>query len=171
MRSKQLDLSVGDALRPFKGLARIAFEDAAAYMNMYVNDPKSVGWSAPEPLQKAQQSFHGYLKEINWKRPGWTGVSNDCFAFLDGGTTRCFDLILQVLKEKYTRSEIEGSEKPVIIMPVPTYGYFTMMPELYGIDVIKIERDLENQSALDTEKLANIVRQCLKKGQTILGTH
>jgi len=109
MDKEKLDLSVGDALRPFKGLARLAFEEASSHMNMYVNDPKSKGWSAPEPLQAAQESFHGYLKDIGWKRPAWSGVGYDCFAFLDGGTTRGFDLILQVLSEKYKRLEREGA--------------------------------------------------------------
>ncbi|MAM34345.1 MAG: hypothetical protein CMH28_04650 [Micavibrio sp.] len=169
MDKEKLDLSVGDALRPFKGLARLAFEEASSHMNMYVNDPKSKGWSAPEPLQAAQESFHGYLKDIGWKRPAWSGVGYDCFAFLDGGTTRGFDLILQVLSEKYKRLEREGAGKPVLIMPVPTYGYFTMMPDLYGIDVIKVERDLENQAALDMDKLTEAIKGCHDKGQTILG--
>lgn len=168
MDFKKLDLTIGDALRPQTDVARRAFAEAAdGPMHRYINSPGLTGWGADKPLLHAQEAMHNHIEALGWKRPNYSGsgYGYDCYAFVDGGTTRAFDVVLRTLMNEQRRK----LPKPVIIMPVPTYGFFVDLPRRYGLEVITIERDVHNNGALDIDKLKRIIRRCLKEGKTIMG--
>lgn len=172
MKYNWLDLSVGDALHPMKYVAKKSFETATHYMNRYLNDPNAMGWHAEVPLELAQNSMREYLNETGWKRPGWSGVGNDSFVFMDGGTTRSFDMVLQSIAKHVARANEKRRKcdrvKPAIIMPVPTYGFFFKTAQLHGIEVVTVERDIHDNGRLDMARLKDKICQCLDEKKRIV---
>lgn len=172
MNYEPLDLSVGDALRPLTGIAKMAFDTALKTPHLYINNPRSMGDHAVEAKRNAENSFRAYLKEKGWERRGWTGIGNDSFLFLDGGTTRGFDLTLQHMAFDIANANRRRKKKdkiqPVILMPVPTYGYFIDTPALHGIDVVTVDRDINNAGYLDPEKLKSVIRNCFADNRRIV---
>lgn len=172
MHYKKLDLSIGDPLRPMTKIAELAFQSAAPVMHRYINNPASTGWKADPALMQAQDSFRDFLKSEGWQRPGWSGVGNDCFTFLDGGTTRAYDLILHMIARDVEKTNAGRKKrdqiKPVVLAPVPTYGFFLDTPKLYGMDVVTVDRDIRNNGQLDIEKLKQTIRDCFDKNMRIV---
>lgn len=152
----RIDVSIGDAALPFNAAARYGYESAAAVINQYDN----YGEYSRERAYTVQKFLND---EAGIKRPGYTGVGNDCFTFTNG-TTGGYALAIEALAEEALEYNkfAKQKRKPVVIMPVPTYGLFFPHLREHGIEIVTIDR--EPNGSVDPVKLHNLMVR-LHKGR------
>ncbi|MGE4313596.1 MAG: aminotransferase class I/II-fold pyridoxal phosphate-dependent enzyme [Pseudobdellovibrionaceae bacterium] len=171
MPQNEMDLSLGDALRPFTALAQIAFAEVSGQLHKYVNNPTALGSYAEAPVKRAREAINYFTHAQGWERPDYSGYGNESTAVISGGTSRAFHLLLKTIQDAFEREKIAHGQiaRPVMIMPVPTYGYFLTLPEKYGIEVVPVYRDIKDNGKLDINEVAEAVQHCHRQGKFIVG--
>jgi hypothetical protein len=155
-----INLSHGDPLFPFTELFRTASRHTQSQLTQY-NPNSYLGENFSGRYRRALEPIHKYVNDRGLKRPNWTGVGLDSLLMIDGGTTRGFEMVMRCLladvAERNERIRHLTQKKnqnlrpirPVILMPMPTYGHFIWLlnqnPELgKQVEIIPINRDPSN---------------------------
>src|ERR1700722_16606989 len=119
MAGSFLDFTKGDPAHGMPRLARHAFRKAANNLNHYYL-PNAAGDSRYPLLKDIGDYFQrrGFLKH-SFNAAGDVLVTG-------GGTTEAYELIVRALAKDLKARAAETGEifRPVIVMPVPTYGFF-----------------------------------------------
>lgn len=162
MSAKLLDFSKGDPLYPLTAVARHAFRAAAAGDLNHYYLPHS-------PFNDPRRPLLSDLAEY-FKKRGFVKSSSIAFENImitGGGTTEAYDLIVRTLAEDFKKHAQETGDplKPVIIMPVPTYGFFFNSPRALGVETVFIKRDMDKGGRLDPEKLKTLLLNLKNEGK------
>lgn len=167
MEKRKLDMSLGDPLYPFRSAARYAFAQAARDLNKY--QFMAQGRSQPE-VQRTYRAISDHFTMRGIKPPDWTGLSYGHFTMTGGGTTEAYNLIIQLLADDVRKQneKYQRGLKPVILMPIPTYGFFMQQPEREGIEVVTIERPLDGKGHITPEILKKALIETYEKGQRVI---
>jgi aspartate/methionine/tyrosine aminotransferase len=167
MADSLLDFTSGDPAQPLTSIARYAFRMAAKVVHHYplldfVNDPR---YAIIEDIAKYFQQ-RGFLK------------NSFCSANVivtGGGTTEAFELVIRLLAcDVIDRLTATGDKiEPVIIMPVPTYGFFFNSPTQWGFELAVIERDMDakdpaSRGRVDPKKLAKLCTDLQRQGKRVV---
>lgn len=161
-REALLDFSLGDPLYPLKRLASHAFRAASRDMNIYHSTSMAgLGQPVGEILVNVSQHF----TQRGFYPSGWSGLGTRGLLMTGGGTTEAYELIIRGIAENCRALKIH---KPVIVMPVPTYGFFFKNPENWGIEVVPVERDWRKDGALDARKLWQLFQTLNNDGKRIV---
>ena len=155
-----LDFSKGDPLRPFKAVARHAFRSAAENLNRY----RPMQSPLADPWAPVLRDLTGYFNERGLLRGAHIAAGAHVLP-TGGGTTEAYELIIRMLAADIRAREAESGEalRPVIVMPVPTYGFFFKSPREWGIEPVFIER--EEDGSLDPAKLAALLAKLESEGR------
>lgn len=165
--AEKLDFTLGDPLYPLTRIANHAFREASRDLNKYLlmsgrADHPDIG---PQITDIARHfSARGFCA------PGWTGLPTDHLMLTGGGTTESYELIIRAIAEDVAaRKQRTGQDiRPVILMPVPTYGFFFSNPERWGIEIAKIPRDMGKGGQLPPEAIKAAFHQLQKDGKRIV---
>ncbi len=163
-----MDFSLGNALLPLTYVANYAFEKANADLNIYHLNMQLDGSTA---LGKLHHKLSNYFTARGIADKNWChGLPNHGLMVTGGGTSEAFEYIIRALAEDVKERERVTGEvlKPVILMPVPTYGYFFNNLNRWGIEIVKIERDMKNGGRLDPQELAKTFRLLKDEGKRIV---
>lgn len=164
-----IDASLGDPLTPLSKVATHAFRQSRASMGRYLfNNP---GSADGDPAHwQAMATIARYFTKRGLTRPGWTGLPLSNLLLTGGGTTEGYELIIRALaadireqNEKHRRGI-----KPVILMPVPTYGYFFDQPQRYGIEIARLPLDLANGGRLSARELHRAIEAINREGKRVV---
>ena len=142
MAKTKLDMSLGNPLHPFRSAARHAFAQAAKDLNVYRFMKQ--GLSDPE-IRRTYEAISDHFTARGIQPPDWSGLPFSHFTMTGGGTTEAYNLVIRLLADDVREENRSRSRniKPAILMPVPTYGFFTNPAMREGIEVISINRDME----------------------------
>lgn len=167
MQKRKIDMSCGDPLYPFRSAARYAFAQAAQDLNRY--QFMAQGRSKPE-ITRTYSAISDHFTARGLKPPGWTGLSYGHFTMTGGGTTEAYNLVIQHLAaDVRARNAAYGATiKPVILMPVPTYGFFMQQPEREGIEIRTLDRPQDGKGHITPEHLLSTIRDIDSKGERII---
>ena len=167
MDKRKLDMSLGDPLYPFRSAARYAFAQAARDLNKY--QFMAQGRSQPE-VERTYHAISDYFTARGIKPPDYTGLSYSHFTMTGGGTTEAYNLVIQLLADdvREQNRKYQRGLKPVILMPIPTYGFFMRQPEREGIEVVTIERPLDGKGHITPELLKEALIKTYEKGQRVI---
>ena len=167
MDKKLLDFSEGNPALPMTRVANYAFRQSSKDLNSY-HFMNNCGWRTP--VGKILHGIGEYFTARGIHPAGWTGLGNDSMLMTGGGTTEGYELIIRVLAQSVREEEKRSGReiKPVILMPVPTYGFFFHNPENYGIEVVKVERDMKNGGRLDPQTLIETIKRVNAEGKRIV---
>ncbi len=158
MKNRQrIDASIGDPAFPFMAAAQYAMEKSLSTLHQYDN----YGSVAHNMAREIMDFFD---RELDIKRPNWSGVGLDSYAYTNG-ITESYDGLLEIFKDETAKYNTLTKQnlKPAIIMPVPTYGIFFAQPEKMGIEVIKLQREADG--SVDPQKLLELLRAEDQKGE------
>lgn len=160
-----IDFSLGDPLKPLTEIANYAFAEtlksAAHYhMNTYTNLLQ----------QNILSATSNYFTNRGIYRKGYYGLGSDRQLITGGGTTEGYELIIRAIAEDLNRrAKATGEDlKPVIVMPSPTYGFFTRNPVGYGIECAFVPRALDNAGRLDPEAVREAFERIDRDGKRIV---
>ena len=150
---KRIDASVGNAMYPFEGAFQHGFQKTidkgliGIYDDYFGITRTAMRWN---PL-------------IFFHNMGIHASNRDYHVF-GTGTTGAYSAAIEQIANEVTRyqEEYKNTLKPVIIMPTPTYGYFTKQPENLGFEVVYLPRDRNNDWAVDPEKLDALITEIHK---------
>jgi aspartate/methionine/tyrosine aminotransferase len=169
-----MDFSLGDPARPFRAAAAYAFARAAEDVHKYqfpnpVNPDNRRVREALEPI-RAHFSARGIHPQ------GWSGLGYDGILMTGGGTTEGFSLICRMLAadvraENAARARLSPALPaldPVILMPVPTYGFFQQQAPRHGLGVITVARDLAAGGALDPRAVHETILTANAAGKRVV---
>lgn len=178
-----LDVSHGDPLFPFHRIWELAAAKSNVSLSRYNQNTHRSRLSLS--YREHLMPIHDYFNEAGFKKPGWAGVGLDCFLMLDGGTSRSFHMLMKALlqdvedwnKEISFQNKNLGFEtpaiKPVILMPIPTYGHFLREME-YGhdfqnkIECVTLLRDPKQNWAVDLDNLKETIRTLAEQGKRVI---
>ncbi len=87
-----------------------------------------------------------------------------------GGTTEAYELVIRYLaQEVQSLAKQEKCDiKPVIVMPVPTYGFFFENARNWGFEIEQVQRDMANGGKLDPAVLADVFEKLDRKGKRVI---
>lgn len=167
MKRRTLDMSLGDPLYPFRSAARYAFAQAARDLNKY--QFMAQGRSQPA-VQSTYRAISDHFTARGIRPPDWSGLSYSHFTMTGGGTTEAYNLVIQLLADdvRAQNQKYQRGLKPVILMPIPTYGFFMQQPEREGIEVVTIERPLDGKGHITPEILKKALIETYEKGQRVI---
>jgi aspartate/methionine/tyrosine aminotransferase len=167
----KIDLSLGDPILPFKTVINRAFSDARKTAHQYEFPNQFLAPWENEFAHKVLNTIREYFTAKGIYEAGdWSGLNHDQIYLTSGGTTGAYELIIRRLAEQVEKLKISTGQnfKPVILMPVPTYGYFFDQPEKYGIEVVKIPRDLKRDGFLDPPLVLKTIQKLHKQGKRVV---
>ncbi len=167
MDKRKLDMSLGDPLYPFRSAARYAFAQAARDLNKY--QFMAQGRSQPE-VERTYYAISEYFTRRGIRPPNYTGLSYSHFTMTGGGTTEAYNLVIQLLADdvRAQNQKYQRGLKPVILMPIPTYGFFMQQPEREGIEVVTIERPLDGKGHITPALLKKALLETYENGQRVI---
>lgn len=142
MAKTKLDMSLGNPLHPFRSAARYAFTQATKDLNFYRFLKQGV--SDPE-IRSTYVAISNHFSARGIQPPDWTGLPFSHFTMTGGGTTEAYNLVMRLLSKDVKEENARRTQaiKPAILMPVPTYGFFTNPALREGIEVISIDRNMK----------------------------
>lgn len=179
-----IDLSHGNPLFPFTELFRTAARQTQSRLTEY-NPNSYSGENYKGRYRQALEPIHKYMNNRGLKRPHWTGVGLDSLLMIDGGTTRGFEMVMRCLItdvtkrnkqiDDYNRSNNQNLKpiRPVILMPMPTYGHFIWLlnsnPELgKKVEIIPINRNPSNNWCVDTTHMIEVIKQTITDDKRVI---
>jgi aspartate/methionine/tyrosine aminotransferase len=170
MADSQLDFSKGDPALPLTSIARHAFRMAAASNLNHYYLPNGAEDSRYNRLEDIAQYFQqrGFLKKSFYR-------VSDKIVVTGGGTTEAYELVIRLLAQDLKkRMALTGETiKPVIVMPVPTYGLFFNSAREWGFELAFIERDMDEKDpakygGVDPQKLAALLADLDAQGKRVI---
>ncbi len=167
MDKRKPDMSLGDPLYPFRSAARYAFAQAARDLNKY--QFMAQGRSQPE-VERTYRAISEHFTARGIRPPDYTGLSYSHFTMTGGGTTEAYNLVIKLLADdvREQNRKYQRDLKPVILMPIPTYGFFMLQPEREGIEIVTIERPLDGKGHITPELLKKALIETYEKGQRVI---
>ncbi len=167
MQKRKIDMSLGDPLYPFRSAARYAFAQAARDLNKY--QFMAEGRSQPE-VERTYHAISEHFTARGIQPPDYTGLSYSHFTMTGGGTTEAYNLVIKLLADdvREQNRKYQRDLKPVILMPIPTYGFFMLQPEREGIEIVTIERPLDGKGHITPELLKKALIETYEKGQRVI---
>ena len=181
LAKNHIDASHGNPLFPFQSIWRLAVTNSSHHLTQYNQNTHRSNLSPR--YRKALEPIHDYFNQRGFSRAGWSGVGLDCIMMLDGGTTRAFDMVMNLLwrdvedwnkdiaHQNKRLNENINPIRPVILMPTPTYGHFlNNLHDNYRdkIEIVAIPRRADKNWAIDLDDLKSIVKQQIKDGKRII---
>lgn len=161
-----LDFTLGDALLPFDSVASYALKRSLKNQNQYIcNKPDYISMS--QPLMDVFDSMAPWLAEnkfIQNTKAEKENIKNRSL-LTGGGASEGFEYILRLLMYDVTRQNKQRQKqklppiKPVILTPVPAYGFFMNMIKQCNIMIGTVKRDVENGGALDIENIKSGIKK------------
>lgn len=167
LRDCFIDASLGDALLPFDALAQYAFKASKPNLNRYM--VPTIHGADKERFVAVLKPISKYFTERGFVGE-WGGVSVAELMVTGGGTTEGFDLIMELI-DKNVQQENQNRVheiKPVLLMPVPTYGLFKNPAIARGFEIQTIKRDLSNGGRLRPEDLDAAIVQANEEGKRVV---
>jgi len=182
-----LNASLGDPLFHYEAALKRATKQLNDYSRTY-HFGTTFGISAKDPytlacltLQDYFSEQHDYLPQDKPNALYTKPHSLRDFMPVDGGTSRGFHMILDYLTRDVQawNHEIEFYSKrikydipkikPVILMPVPTYGHFLeLASNNKDIEVVKIPRDPNKNWSVDPETIKAAIIDLYKQGKRVV---
>lgn len=166
----KIDLSLGDPILPFKALIRRAFRDAQKTAHTYEFPNQFL-----HPLEalfawEILGDMTAYFTSRGLHEKGWSGLGFRNIYLTAGGTTGAYESVIRILAEDVQKQNTEKKAKikPVILMPVPSYGFFFAQPERHGIEVVKIPRDLSRGGFLDPRLVHQAILKVNSEGKRVV---
>jgi aspartate/methionine/tyrosine aminotransferase len=150
----RMDFSLGDPLYPLTEIANIAFQKSLSDLHQYhIMAHASFPVHAVRPIL---ENLAQYFTAKGIYDHGYTGCGINEILMTGGGTTEAYELIIRRLAQDVRErcAETGAQIKPAVIAPVPTYGFFLDNPRAWGMEVIRVERNLDKGGRLDPELLA-----------------
>jgi hypothetical protein len=150
---KRIDASVGNAMYPFEGAFQHGFQSTIergliGRYDDYADITRST--MRNNPL-------------IFFYKMGIEASNTDYHVFGSGTTGAYSAAIDQIASEVIAYKKLyDDPIQPVIVMPTPTYGYFTKQPKDLGFEVVYLPRDRNNDWAVDPEKLDALITEIHK---------
>ncbi len=176
-----IDASHGNPLFPFQSIWRLAVTNSSHHLTQYNQNTHRSNLSPR--YRAALEPIHDYFNQRGFSRAGWHGVGLDCIMMLDGGTTRAFDMVINLLardvedwnndiaRQNKRLNENINPIRPVILMPTPTYGHFlNNLHDNYRdkIEIVSIPRRADKNWSIDLDDLKSVVKQQIKDGKRII---
>lgn len=96
-----------------------------------------------------------YCEDMNIS-PSGTTLSHENITF-GVGSTHLYSTVLRILADKAVQTH--PGKKPVLLMPAPTYGIFTMQPADNGFDIETFELQEKNGWQIEPSVLARRIRE------------
>ena len=167
---RRVNLSGGDAAFPFVTLAESVFRETLGDLHRYyISDLSFVAIPTPE---EAVRNILPHLMGRGFLPPShlFPDHLRRRLLILGSGTTEGFEHTLRVLKHDIDRENRsrERTLEPVILMPVPTYGYFLQQAELWGIPSVPIRRRLDQGGRLCAEDVRAAVERLDREGKRVV---
>lgn len=163
----EINMALGDPGRPYTWLATHAFRAAqreAANQYQMFNATRR----QRDPIVEASYPLVHYLRER-----GFVDGLRTPYSFLptSGGTTRAYDLVIEKLADEVRgwNASYKHKIKPVMIMPVPTYGFFFDPVKNRNIEIVHVARDLNNGGWLDPALLDQTIKDVNAQGKRVIG--
>lgn len=168
--ARQINLSGGDAAFPFEVLGESAFQASLKDLHRYYISDLSYS-AVPTPINTLTKIVP-YLV-----RRGFLPVAHlfpqrlkHRLLLLGSGTTEGFEhvvrlLMLDIQREKRCNNHFVD---PVIMMPVPTYGYFLKQAELWGLPYVAIPRRMNEGGTLLPQDVRAAFERLDKQGKRVV---
>lgn len=163
-----LDFSKGDPARALTGVARYAFRKASKNLNHYYL-PNAAGDTRYPLLKEVSE----YFKSRGFLNDSFFAANN--LLVTGGGTTEAYELIIRLLAKDLKERAAQTGEtfKPVIVMPVPTYGFFFNSAREWGFELAFIERDMQSpepakRGGVDAKKLDALLTELGSQGKRVV---
>jgi|GEM_PF-1612957 len=167
MTLRTMDFSVGDPLLPFTRIAQHAFKNAAKDLNKYTM-PANV--SLDSDIGRLLHDMSNYFTKRGFRCPGWTGLGSDGMIVTNGGTTEAYEMVIRALAQDVKEHErlTKRTIKPVIVMPVPTYGFFFDNPRNWGIEAVTLPRNMDEGGTLEPRALYDLFQKLDADGKRVV---
>ncbi|NBB84572.1 MAG: aminotransferase class I/II-fold pyridoxal phosphate-dependent enzyme, partial [Alphaproteobacteria bacterium] len=168
--TRRVNLSGGEAAFPFAKLAESVFRDILGDLHRYyISDLSYVAIPTPEEAIRAILP-HLMRREVLPPTHLFPDHLKYRVLLLGSGTTEGFEHVLRVLKYDVAR-ENETKDRaidPVILMPVPSYGYFLQQAEFWGIRCVPIRRRLDDGGRLAAEDVQAAFERLDRAGKRVV---
>ena len=165
---KIIDLSAGDPAHPFTKLAEEAFKKSLDDVHQYaLSDPNNY---LSKPIKEAVENMAAYFVERGFiSEEQKESIPYRCIV-TGGGTSESFEFILRMLVQDIVREKTKNKRhiRPMILIPVPTYGLFINQVRQWNLPIAFIKRDMADGGVLKYEDVKDTLDKLHRDGRRVV---
>lgn len=166
-----IDLTLGDPAFTFTELMEYAFERSRKNMHQYIiNEPlyPAAEIACKDILDVMRAIAPSLINYGFWSEEDKERIVHHV-VITSGGTSEAFGYFAQLLANEIKKQRKEGKAfKPVVVMTVPTYGFFATVLKKLEIPVFRILRNMDNGGTITPQEIGSAFEKINAQGFRIV---